>query len=189
MRYALLLLAALPLALATTAAELTPTEIQAALDSGAKAKKLETIEIKKGRVSCYVTTPTSRVQYAGHRAKKEYKTLAVADVAPELLAPEVQILCGSTKTHESQNTIADVKAIVIVPKGGEPIQPTSKEVMPEMYRNAYGPTAEGEGMMASFPLDAFKQGSVVHVVYSTKVFYSNFAGAKDDLDMEIKATP
>lgn len=184
---ALILAAAAATASTDSAAGLSADEVKAALEAGAAAKKVRPVELKKGRVTCFATTPALRVQLAAHNAKKQYKTVAADALPPEMLAPVVEIACPSIKTHESRNEIASVNALVILPKGGgEAIQPLSTDALTETYSNAYGATWEGAGMVARFAPEAFATGAELRVVFSKKVYYSNIAMPKDDLGIEIK---
>lgn len=166
---------------------ITTEEVARELTAGSAAKDVRPIELKNGRAACYATTPTLRVRLAAFAAKKEYRALDAASVTEEMLAPTAEIVCSPIRFLKGGGDIIGVRTVVILPKGGPAIQPTHSEPLPERYQNAYGSTFDRDGMLAVFPLEAFKVGSELRVVYSDKVAYSNFAKPSDDVGIEIKA--
>lgn len=68
-------------------------------------------------LGCY-TTPYSRVVLAAQNGKKKYKPITEADVVPDLLVPEVQVMASSQSRFSGPGR-NDVMAIVVMPAGGK----------------------------------------------------------------------
>lgn len=183
----LLLVLAAPLR-AQVVTEMTPERIAEAIALGSQSKKLEYPRVKGGPAWCALVTPFGRVARAAFEAKRAYKTFAPANITPEMLAPNVDVVCPSqcvvvACTHRLG--VASVRAIVITGKSGaSPEQPISSEPMPEVYRNAFGSADEASGLLATFPVSALKPGRELRVVFDRKV--SGLFGGCEDCKIDLK---
>ncbi len=173
--------------------DMTSERIKEAIAEGQRTQpKIYLVE--KGDAYCILSTPFSRVRQLAHQAKKEYRDFTDADVTPEIIAAEARFYCPSIKTDSNGLRRGNVTAIVITEKDGKgaPIRPTAMEKEAEKFANAFGATAEGTAVSATFPLDVLKSGRELHVVYDAKVGAPkagrgiSFKHGCDDCAMEIK---
>jgi hypothetical protein len=183
----MLLLAAAPLR-AQVVTEMTPERIAEAIAFGSQAKKLEYPRVRGGRAECALVTPFMRVARAAFDAKRTYKTFALADATPDMLAPNVDVVCPSQCVVEACSRsfgVATVQAVVITGKGSvSPQQPISSKPMPEVYQSAFGATDQASGLLATFPAAALQSGRELHVVFDKKVS-AKFSKC-DDCKIELK---
>jgi hypothetical protein len=153
--------------------------IAAAVDAGQRGKAPNTklvhpAGMNSGRVLFgSFSTPFTRVTAAAAAAKRTYKTFTVADVTPDLIAPELHVYVLSKPWGIEA---ARVEAVVITPAKGKEdekraraIQPLRLEPTPAMFRNLLGVEFEGEHVLAVFPLSALSEANEVHVVYAVPV--------------------
>ncbi len=56
------------------------------------------------------------------------------------------------------------------------MHPTRTFDMPEQYKNLFGFSAEGRGLVAIFPLDVWTESNDVHVVFDTGIPSSHGVG-------------
>ena len=160
--------------------EMTPELIE---DARAKAEDADRDEAlypvhERGRfmhgpVAGSFTTPYSRVVLAAIEAKETYRTFAATDVTDQMLAPELVIHGLSQPVGRDEEPIANVRAIVIMPKDSkdrsEAIQPTTSEEWTSEYQNLFGAEFAGQNMTATFPLELLTEDYEVHVVFDEVV--------------------
>lgn len=154
--------------------EMTPDRVKEAVAEGRALKEEKVYSLSRSSAYCIFSTPYNRVRSAAFEAKKQYRDFAETDVTPNMLAPEARFFCPSIAINQTGLRRANPTTAVIIEKGKpEPIRPTSVELSPEKFSNAFGAKAEGEGMVVSFPLAVLKAGSEFHVVYDAKVAPGN----------------
>jgi hypothetical protein len=165
--------------------EMTPDRIREAIKLGTSTKDLRPYRIQEKAgwswpplIAVY-TTPFLRVALAANAAKKQYRAFTEANVTPEMIAPEIQIYASSQSLGGT--AIANVQTIVVLPHNSKnssrAIQPTRMNEASEEYRNLFGFSGEGKGILAIFPLDVWTQDNEVHVVFDTGIPSSNGAGS------------
>ncbi len=172
---------------------ITPSQVKEAIAFGTNAKKVQLYRLSShmGRVTCGFSTPFLRIAMAAREAKKNYKPFTETDANGAFAGPFVEIACPSTfvggSGPEAKRIFANVQNVVITGKGGssDAVQPTKTEAMPETYQNAFGLKIEASGLLATFPVEAFKKpGAEIHVIYDKKV-KAGFSGC-DDCTIEIR---
>lgn len=164
--------------------DMSPDQIREAILLGNKAKDLGAYRIQeKARWSWppligFYTTPFLRIALAANVAKKHYKVFKESDVTKEMLAPEIQVYAPSHATEGAE--IANVETIVLMPSKSKDrstaIQPRAISDATEEYKNLFGFSAEGKGKIATFPIDAWQEGSEIHVVFDHEIPSSQGAG-------------
>jgi len=165
---------------------MTPVQVQQAIDFGAQAKKLSAYRIQeKAKFSwppliAVYTTPFLRVALAAHEAKKKYKAFSPADVTPDMLTPDIQVYASSQSLEGT--AIANVETVVILPHKSEDrsqaIHPTRTTEATTEYKNLFGFTGEGRGIVAAFPIDVWTEGNEVHVVFDRGIPSGQGSGAR-----------
>jgi hypothetical protein len=178
-------LAVFGLAKAQVIRDMTPERIREAIVLGTKTKDLRPYRIQeKARWSwppliAVYTTPFLRVALAANAAKKQYRAFTEANVTPEMIAPEIQIYAASQSLGGT--AIANVQTIVVLlhnsKDSSRAVHPTRMNEASEEYKNLFGFSGEGRGILAVFPLDVWTQDNEVHVVFDTGIPSSNGAGS------------
>ncbi len=161
--------------------EMTPEKIREAITLGVRSKNLSPYRIQeKARFSwppliALYTTPFLRVALAANAATKQYRTFTEADVTAEMIAAEIQVFTESKSL--GGGGIANVTTVVLLPrkaKGPEQvIRPVRTANATEHYKNLFGFTAEGQAMIATFPIDVWTEDKEVHVVYDAGIPNAN----------------
>jgi hypothetical protein len=122
-----------------------------------------------GPVLGYFTTPYSRVVLAANSARKLYKTFTLADVTPELLAPEVHVYALARAIGGRMDAIANVQAVVVMPAKEKDrtkaIQPIRTSELTEEYKNLMEAVMTGRSIIAVFPLSVLDEKNEVRVVF------------------------
>jgi hypothetical protein len=165
--------------------DMSPERIREAIAVGSKAKNVWVYTIQeKARWSwppllAVYTTPFLRVALAANAAKKQYKTFAETDVTPDMLKPEIQVFIPSRALQGT--SIANVQTIVLLPHNSkdaaQAVHPTSVTEATQEYKNLLGFTGEGKGMVAVFPIDAWREDYDAHVVFDAEIPSSQGPGA------------
>jgi hypothetical protein len=166
--------------------DMTPERVREAIAIGATAQDLRPYRIQeKARWSwppliAVYTTPFLRVALAANAAKRRYRQFTEADVTPEMIAPAIEVYASS---HSLQGAdIANVETIVVLPHNGKDttraVHPTQMKEASEEYKNLFGFSGEGRGMLAVFPLDAWQESNDVHVVFDKEIPSSQGPGAR-----------
>jgi len=173
--------AAFALALAADApagvvTDMTPPLMEQALQEGRVKAKGGLLAGLFGKVSlpgqypqggrkrpCFLMTPYSRVVFASHLAFSENRALTPERVHPDLVEPELWVVCSPiTRSNEGPS---DVRTISLV-SGDRAVPALRMETSREFYRDRFGFTYPALGMTAVFPLSAAKPGAEVNVIYS-----------------------
>lgn len=165
--------------------EMTPERIREAIALGNSKKDIKPYGLPSGLGGSLglgkaklddasYTTPFLRVALAANRAKQEYKTFTETDATPEMIEPVLRVYANPLVRGRHVNSVRTV--IVKHKKSGAIVQPTSTEPTEESYSNAYGATAEGKGLRATFPLD------VVNAEHEIRVVFED-GEAKQDFDL------
>jgi hypothetical protein len=155
--------------------------IRSAIAFGNAAEKLEPYELRasgpialgmkweKVRMAVY-TTPFLRVALAAFQAKKLFKTFAPENVTPEMIRPVLEVYAASIP-REGTAIVGNVQTVIITKVGRKDpiIRPMETAPSSENWRNLFGFSAAGTGMMAVFPLEALSEQNEIHLVYDTKV--------------------
>jgi len=177
-------LAAAPAGVAT---EMTPALLEQAIKEGQVKAKSGLLAGLFGKVllpgqygqggrkrPCFLMTPYSRVVFASHLAYSENRAFTAERVRPDLVAPELWVVCSpiTRRTEEP----SDVRTISLV-AGDRAVPALRMETSRELYRDAFGFTYPALGMTAVFPLSALQPGAEVHVLYS------GYEDAKIKLDL------
>jgi hypothetical protein len=119
------------------------------------------------------TTPFSRVVAAASAARKKYQPFTAADVTAEMIRPEVQVIALSRPSMKDERTIANVEAVIIMPRGSKDpskaIQPQKTSEVSEDYQNLFGAEVHGRGVVATFPVSVVNDANEVRVVYDVAV--------------------
>ncbi len=193
---------ALNVASAQLVSDMTPERIKEAIALGHNSKEagrfLSSYVLQKRsgwgngpRVGSF-TTPYSRVVLAARAAQRKYKTLTAADVTPEMIAPEIHVYAMSQVENDSQKRpqIISVEAIVLMPENGkdrsQAVQPTKTQDATDEYKNLFGAAFEGKSMSAVFPMDAFREGMDLRVIYDGRVSGSSAVSGCQDCGVPIK---
>jgi hypothetical protein len=88
-----------------------------------------------------------------------------------MLAPEIHVYAPS---HSLKGTaIANVETIVVLPynskDASQVVHPTRVNEAAEEYKNLFGFSGEGRGLLAVFPLDVWREDNEVHVVFDETI--------------------
>ena len=113
---------------------------------------------------CFLMTPYSRVVFASHLAFNENLALTAPRVNPNLMAPELWVVC-SPVTHSDEPT-TDVRTISLV-AGDRAVPALRMETSREIYHDRFGFEYPALGMTGVFPLSAARPDAEVHVIYSS----------------------
>lgn len=166
--------------------EMTPERIREAIALGVKSNELAAYKIQEKarwswppQIGVY-TTPFMRVALAAHTAKKRYKPFTESDVTREMVAPEVHVYAASRPLEGG--AIANVETIVVLPHNSkdlsQAVHPTAVTEASQQYKNLFGFTGEGRGMLAAFPLDVWRKDNEIHVVFDKEIPSSHGPGAR-----------
>ena len=165
--------------------DITSDRIRDAIAIGTKTKDLRPYRIQeKARLSwppliAVYTTPFLRVALAANAAKKQYRAFTEANVTAEMIAPEIQIYAASQSLGGT--AVANVLTIVVLPHNSKDssraVHPSRMNEASEEYKNLFGFTGEGKGMLAVFPLDVWTENNEVHVVFDTGIPSANGYGS------------
>jgi hypothetical protein len=157
--------------------DMTPDRIREAISFGTKTKELSPYRIQeKARWSwppliALYTTPFLRVALAANTAKKQYRTFTEANVTPEMIAPEIHVY--ATSKSSGVTAIANVTTIVLLPHDSknsqQAVHPVRMTAASEQYKNLFGFTGEGQGVLAVFPLEVWTGDKDLHVVFDTGI--------------------
>ena len=161
---------------AAVGTEMTPALLEQAIQEGRVKAKSGLLAGLFGKVSlpgqypqggrkkpCFLMTPYSRVVFASHLAFSENRALTPQRVSPDLLAPELWVVCSPiTRSNEGPS---DVRTIALV-AGGRAVPALRVEASRELYQDKFGFTYPALGMTAVFPLSAAQPGAEVNVLYS-----------------------
>ena len=156
--------------------DMTPALVEQAIQEGRVKAKSGLLAGLFGKVSlpgqypqggrkkpCFLITPYSRVVFASHLAFTENRALTRERVSPDLLAPELWVVCSPiTRSTEGPS---DVRTISLV-AGGRAVPALRVETSRDLYHDKFGFTYPALGMTAVFPLSAALPGGEVNVLYS-----------------------
>ena len=156
--------------------DMTPALVEQAIQEGRVKAKSGLLAGLFGKVSlpgqypqggrkkpCFLITPYSRVVFASHLAFTENRALTRERVSPDLLGPELWVVCSPiTRSTEGPS---DVRTISLV-AGGRAVPALRVETSRDLYHDKFGFTYPALGMTAVFPLSAALPGGEVNVLYS-----------------------
>lgn len=115
------------------------------------------------------STPFSRVVQAALSARKAGASFTVSDVTSELTAPELHVIVVSETAATDDTAPAIVRTVAIAPRGsknvGERIEPLKRVALTREYRDRYGMTMEGIGILLTFPLNVVSAGNEIVVEF------------------------
>jgi hypothetical protein len=115
------------------------------------------------------TTPFARVVRAALAAHKKGQTFGVDEVTSDLVLPELDVVAYSQPSAYDQPLAAEVFSVALAPRGsrdlGAVIQPLRKEELTAEYVDRYGLESAGPGVIAIFPLAAFRGDLEVRVLF------------------------
>jgi hypothetical protein len=160
--------------LADLTQETTQEAIRLGADERAARKFLQAYVLQtrtgvgNGPLLGYWSTPFARVVLAAAAARKEGKTFAVSDVAPELRRPEIYVLIFP-QPAAYEVILAAVQAVVVVRRSGDQetvITPVSAGEATKGEVAVYGVPSQINAMVFSFPLSAAVSDSAVKVTFS-----------------------
>jgi hypothetical protein len=171
-----MLVAVVQLLLAQAVPPIRPEDVARAIEEGASADRapimplVQPSDAENYRVICgLLSTPLSRVRALAYDARRAYKTIQPSDIPPEALAAELRVRAIADPIVDGKKRVSIARTIVIAPKGeadpAKVTQPTTLELRPARFTNAFGAAREGIEAEASFPLAAVVPGSEVRVVY------------------------
>lgn len=157
--------------------DMSPDRVRDAIAFGTKSKDLGWYRIQeKARWSwppliAFYTTPFLRVALAANVAKNQYKTFSESDVTPDMITPEILVFAPSQAVEGAD--IANVETVVVLPHNGKDpgraIHPTQMQDASQSFKNLLGFNGEGKGLVAVFPIDAWKEDNDVHVVFDKTI--------------------
>lgn len=172
--------------------DMTPELVQEAITKdGSGLYKLQERTIwGNGPELGYFTTPYSRVALAAALARTHDRPFTPADVAPEMLLPELHVYVTPQAVYGNMTEIANVKAVVVMPYQSKDrsaaIRPTRTEEVTEEYRNLIGAIAKGRSMMVVFPLSVLNENNELRVRFDRYVPGSS--GIKGCTDCGVRFT-
>lgn len=172
------------------AQQLTPADVDTAIKSGLAGKRLWSdcgatgpfldFGDQSGGFSVIIEGPVGRIMRQAAEAKKKYQPFTAADVSDDTLAPTLFLVAvpngpffdssGWHRTPAAEHVLLKRKGA----KGDSPadvLQPTAHEFVPTSWTNAMGGKWDGQGITASFELDAFRAmpGDEIDIVIVTPV--------------------
>lgn len=102
------------------------------------------------------STPFSRVVQAALTARKAGTSFTVSHVTPEVIAPELHVIVVSETAAIDDTAPAIVRTIAVAPRGSknvdQRIEPLKRMALTKDYRDRYGVTMAGAGILVTFPL-------------------------------------
>ena len=118
------------------------------------------------------STPFSRVVQAAVTARKQGKSFAAAEIAPDLLMPELHVIAVSQKAA-SDDTNVNVFSVALAPRGSKEKNETlpplkSTELTPE-YQELHGTAFTGPGVVTVFSLNGLPPNCEVRVIFEQTV--------------------
>ncbi len=146
-----------------------PAWVQQAIDMGA-GKGIHPYPLKRiGVELASFTTPFLRVAIAAADAKKKLMKFDGSMVTDEMLQDVVIVRVPPIMGRDMSSPKEGVAHVVIKkPKSKNPddaLQPTTEEPFTESASNLMGAKIEMQGIIATFPLSALKEGQVFFIVY------------------------
>jgi len=138
-------------------ANLTDADIQAAIDKGMKEKKSYGLTLCSvigfGRCAD-IFTPTTRIENEASKAAKEFRTISVKDIDPDLTAPVLFVVANPRIPDHVNDPCLNTSHVVIRDVSKKiVIQPEHKESFESSASNAFGAKVTCSGVMATFSLD------------------------------------
>jgi hypothetical protein len=147
--------------------------IELASDEKAATKFLQAYVLQSrsgmgsGPLIGYMSTPYARLVLAARAAKKDGKAFSAADVAPDLVSPELQvIMLNQSAAYDAATSVAQVVTVV---RGTPPatVEPIRRATATDDHYRLYAVSRDNAGaLVLSFPLDVVVQGSQIRVAYS-----------------------
>jgi hypothetical protein len=114
-------------------------------------------------------TPFARVVRVALAAHKKGQTIAADDVTSDLVLPELHVVAYSQKSAYDQPLAAEVFSVAFALRGstdrGAITQPLRKEELTGEYADRYGLASTGPGVIAIFPVAAFRDEMEVRVLF------------------------
>jgi hypothetical protein len=146
-----------------------PAWVQQAIDIGA-GKDVRPYPLKRiGVQLASFTTPFLRVAIAATDAKKKLMKFDGSMVTDEMLQDVVIVRVPPIMGRDMSSPKEGVAHVVIKkPKSKNPedaLQPTTEEPFTESASNLMGAKIEKQGIIATFPLSALKEGQVFFIIY------------------------
>ena len=117
------------------------------------------------------STPFARVVLAASAARKDGRTFAASDVTPDLLARELQIFVLPQQAAYADRA-ATIQTVVVVRRGGGQetvVQPIKVAPASKSQMALHGLPEQAAATLASFPLTAVSEASVLRVSFSDVV--------------------
>lgn len=116
-----------------------------------------------------LTTPFLRVAIAASEAKDKFTVFRPADVTDEMLAPVLIVTMFPLHGEKFTDVHSSAEHVVIKKQGSnEPadaIQPSTIKAFDDSYSTAAGGSITMQGLTASFPLEAFREGQEIFFLY------------------------
>jgi hypothetical protein len=115
------------------------------------------------------TTPFLRVAIAASEAKEKFKIFGPSDVTEEMLAPVLIVTVSPIVGNKFTDSHSGAEHVVIKKRGtndpADAIQPTTIKPFDETYTTAGGGTITLQGLVATFPLNAFREGQEIFFLF------------------------
>lgn len=162
-----------------TAQVLTPTEIDAAVKAGQAGAFPATACVARGAAgglfsgsfTVRIEGPMGHIMRLSAFAKRQYKPFTMADVTDDMLAPVLRLIVTPDEPTRRGGTLVTTPlaqhVVLKAAKGPDVVQPLELTPMPVEWGNLFGARVAGQGLVASFPLDAFRalpDGEVAAVI-------------------------
>lgn len=170
-------------------ANLTPGDIQLAIEKGTKEKKkvhalyLEQVEfgLTTGfRVAVF--TPTTWLQTKAAEAATQYKELKVDEVTEEMIAPVLRVIAYPNMPENIRHDGDSCEHVVLRDLSKTKVlQPKSKEPFAENAQNAMGAQVSYNGIIAVFELSGLAE-----IQANSREFLITVVGSQTEKDFKVK---
>ena len=140
-----------------------------------------------------LTTPFLRVAIAASEAKAKMIPFDSSRVTEEMLAPTLIVYAYPQIGKKMSDGHRSVEHVVLIKTGSkdaaDAIQPTTITPFDESASNLFGATIREEGRIASFPLDAFREGMSILIMYESRTLVKDRFEFKIDRKMLDGSSP
>ena len=99
-------------------------------------------------------------------ARRRDTPFGAADVAPDIISPELHVIATAQEAALDSATIASVRSVVVKARGNKDLSQATRPVRTAgttEYKSVYGLEYKRPGVIAVFPLDVVVPGNEIHV--------------------------
>jgi hypothetical protein len=130
------------------------------------------------------STPFSRVVQAAAAARRKGEEFTSANVAPDLIAPELHIVATSQTAQIDNGIIAHAQSVALAVRDSthtaDVVLPVRTIALTKEYQDLTGTAARPPGVVAIFPLSVLRPNSEIRVGFDRVVRGSSGASACQD---------